>query len=391
MSQVRALINHKILRWARDSSGYSVQDAAEKIFGKKNKTGFDKLKRCEDGIDFLTFSQFEKAVSTYKRPIEVFYLPEVPKDIEKLPDFRGLQKIEYQKYPNLEFQIRRIRELRNIYIKLRNNDQFDWSFIGSINPNEEINFACRKIKEKLKLTDEELLQWKKDQVLKNLSKKIEDLSILVFKVPKIPSEIFGGFSLVEKDFPVIVINNQDYEARKVFTLIHELTHIFLGNSAICNPFEIAGVNMDPIEIFCNYIAGEFLVPSEHLLNHKIVRNHSETPIWSQNDLDILSNHFHISEEVILRRLLILNKTTSDFYQKKHIEFLAIYKEIKNKPKKEKSGGPLPEITYLSQMSLNFITTVLNAFGSNRIDQIEMLRFLDIGNKTYERLIHKLFG
>lgn len=307
MNQVRALINPRILKWARDSIGYSEKEAADKIFGKKSKSGSEKLKNCEAGKDYLTFNQFEKAVNTYKRPIEVFYLPEVPKDPTQLPDFRGLDKSKYKKYPKLEYQIRRIKELRHNFKILNQEKYFDWNFISSIKQHENSEQVAVKLKEALQISNEELLQWKKDQLLKNLIQKIENLGIIVFKIPNIPSEIFGGFCIVEESFPVIVLNNQDYESRKIFTLIHELTHIFLGKSAICMPFELFGAQIDPIEIFCNYVAGAFLVPEEIFLSHNLVRNHKALAIWTPNELETLSKYFHVSEEEILRRLLVFKK------------------------------------------------------------------------------------
>ena len=139
-----------------------------------------------------------------------------------------------------------------------------------------------------------------------------------------------GFSISERQLPCIVLNSHDALNGKIFTLIHEFSHILLHNGGICdlenyrNPLN----ENQMIETFCNYIAGATLVPANALLANSLVRQKERA--WSETDLNNLASIFSVSQEVILRRLLTLGRTTEEFYIQKREEFLRIYAEQESK-------------------------------------------------------------
>src|SRR5690606_35061643 len=73
------------------------------------------------------------------------------------------------------------------------------------------------------------------------------------------------------------------------------------------------------EAFCNQAAGEALVPTDNLLNQSSVRTHRGTE-WTDAELQTLSRTYHVSREVVLRRLLTVGRTTRAFYQRKRKQY-----------------------------------------------------------------------
>jgi Zn-dependent peptidase ImmA (M78 family) len=143
-----------------------------------------------------------------------------------------------------------------------------------------------------------------------LRKKIEQKSIFVNGFFKVDVNILRGIALYDPNLPIIGINAKDSSRAKLFTLIHELTHILQKNSAVCNDFFNSNLNE---EVFCNAVAGEFLVPSESLLtNLEPIKKLELEP-----KIKLLSKKFNVSQEVIARRLLnlkIIGSTCFHFYR-----------------------------------------------------------------------------
>lgn len=120
---------------------------------------------------------------------------------------------------------------------------------------------------------------------------------------------FRGFAISDPLAPVVFINSADVPAARLFTLIHELAHLWVGASGVSN---VAPGNSRREETFCNAVAGEFLVPAEVFL-----------PLWNASDEEVmvrvaeLAKRFHVSRMVVIRRALDLNlvdrATYSDFY------------------------------------------------------------------------------
>ena len=123
------------------------------------------------------------------------------------------------------------------------------------------------------------------------------------------SKAARGFCIAEKPLPVIVLNPKDSPYGRIFTLMHELAHIALGRSAVQNTGfgDINHPNLNRTEVFCNQVAAEALVPASELL--KIVQLQT-----LKENLPSLSKRFHVSSEVIMRRLLTLEVVSLHDYQ-----------------------------------------------------------------------------
>ena len=176
-------------------------------------------------------------------------------------------------------------------------------------------------------------------------------------------ETVRGFCIAQNPFPVIVINSKDSFLGKIFTIFHELVHIGLGHSAIQNTNleEVNTPNLKKIEVFCNYVAGEVLVPKEELLS--IIN--MET---LEEDLPEIRKHFQASSEVIMRRLLIHDKISNRRYQEFRKEQQKKYNQQNNK------YGPPPHTRLLNVSGELFARTAFSAYYEEQITMSELSSF-----------------
>ena len=116
-------------------------------------------------------------------------------------------------------------------------------------------------------------------------------------------EEFRGFALADELAPVIFINGADSKSAQMFTLAHELAHLWLGESAVSDVALTTRTLTNKTEAWCNRVAAEFLVPLDHLKNVEF-----DDPI---EQLREIARNFKVSVLVILRRLLDAGMITQE--------------------------------------------------------------------------------
>jgi Zn-dependent peptidase ImmA (M78 family) len=182
---------------------------------------------------------------------------------------------------------------------------------------------------------------------------------------------FRGFVLYEEIAPVIFINNNDAISAKIFTLIHEIVHILIGQSASFDLRYLQSANNE-IEQFCDKCTAEFLVPTKEIIN-----------IYTQiTDLEDLARHFKVSQIVILRRLLDTSLITQQ-------EF---YSQLKDLYEKELRITPSSRRNFYhtipNRLSKRFLYILNSAVKNNTILFRDALRITNLSAKTYDTLINR---
>jgi Zn-dependent peptidase ImmA (M78 family) len=169
------------------------------------------------------------------------------------------------------------------------------------------------------------------------------------------------------------INSADAKGAQLFTLVHELAHIWLGQSAGFDNKQMLPAD-DPIEILCDQVAAEFLVPAKAF-----------TRLWDQdNNIMALSRHFKVSQIVIARRALDLNKIT----RSRFFAFYNRYIEEVQRRKESQAGGGDFYNTQKKRLSLRFTAYVNQAVRENQLLYRDAYKITGLKGNTYDQFITK---
>jgi Zn-dependent peptidase ImmA (M78 family)/transcriptional regulator with XRE-family HTH domain len=378
-------IEPSILVWARESLGLSIADVATKL-----DKDVSVIRAWESGKDLPSYGQLEElAYSVYKRPLAVFFLPSPPRESTPRQDFRTLPEQDISKLSRqLRLFIRRTKHHQLVLRKIHDNK----------NPIERPVFRTFKIKGTTSVfnTAVELrehfgisIELQKrlpdsDSALSLYREAVEKGGVYVFQFP---IQDARGFSLMDEEFPVIVLNSADTANSKIFTLIHELCHILFNTGGVL----IESLTPDPtrqrnqVEIFCNRFASEFLLPREVLLKEPLVSK-NEGKEWSEVKLQELASTYKVSKEVVLRKLLDTGRTTQAFYNKLRKKWQDDYQKAK---KISKKGGGNYHNTNLSRLGKNYVSDILTSFHAGKLSEVQVADILGIKInkiKDYEQRI-----
>lgn len=371
--------NPEILRWARETLGYSIKEAAKKIGIKE-----EKLIEIEKGNKTIamTMNQLRTAADIYKRPLPIFFSSKVP-DTFQIPDYRIKEVIipdENQRALVNIVQREKLEFKKNAETLYElNGNEIDYSYIGNISPSNPIDTTADEVIQILKVDHLDLRKLKDNDVLNYWIKKVEDLGIMVFQFQKIEPKYLRGFVYADTPFPVIAINQKDSYYARCFTLIHEFCHVLLRRSGI-GDIDYSQEPVDRIEAFCNKITSRVLMPERLLEPQKLNIQDNEKKL--EESIQDISKIFKVSHSAALYRLYSLGKITQPLFNKMIAKI-----ENKQKPKKQKGGDYY--VLYVSQMSKNYIYEVLEASQNQLISHYEVLRFMDLKHKTFEALMKKV--
>ena len=194
------------------------------------------------------------------------------------------------------------------------------------------------------MTDSPILEW---------INKAEEHGIFVsrtsFVNPKLilDSEELQGFAIADPFGPFVFVNSKDWNAAQLFTLVHELAHIWIAESGISNEVEIDAKSRDKVhevELFCNSVAGSALMP------HIMIKDIGNNQIKSSKELFTLSRKLGVSTFALLVRALKLNLISHEVYKKLKQEadrefhtFLRKKEEKKLLQKEQEKAGGLASI------------------------------------------------
>lgn len=264
----RATINPLILIWARERSSLNQSELAKKIGVNE-----DLLRKIEDGKEFPTLRQAQFLANVLHIPFGYLFLSEIPKTISPIADFRTVPEKQKGHFSiGLEETINDALRKRDWLHDWRIQEGWEPNeFIGKYNISNEPKDIAVDIREKLKL---EKIPGKKfrtwEDHLKSFVSKTEEAGIIVLQNSIVINDThrhlsvneFRGFTIIDNYAPVIFINTSDSISGRIFTLGHELAHIWIGSGGISNPSPSEALNLSRIEKFCNLVSAELLIPTD---------------------------------------------------------------------------------------------------------------------------------
>jgi len=370
-------VRENIITWALARAGYDLTKFSLKYPALK-------VERWLQGEKQPTVKQLEDFSKKVHIPFGYLFLQEPPNEEIDFPFFRsGQARPNYTVSPNVYDTIleleRRQDWLRDYLIEL-GSDPLD--FIGKFKTTTSVSVFVNDLRDKLNLPENWYLSCKTwEDSLTMLINAIEKIGIIVVQNGivgnnthrPIPVDECRGFVLVDEYVPFMFINNADAKAAQLFTLIHELAHIWLGKSAGFNQDQLLPAD-DDIELICDRVAAEFLVPKNQLLSK-----------WNNiQDIRMLAARFKVSPIVIARRALDLNLITKP-------QFFSFYNNYMEWAKKKKdSQGPGGDFyrTTKRRVSPTFASYVDNAVKNGRLTYQDAFKLTGLFGDVYTRFINQ---
>jgi Zn-dependent peptidase ImmA (M78 family) len=283
--------------------------------------------------------------------------------------------------PELRLAIRGIYQKRASAIELSEfSPEFNWDYVGSVSLEDDPESVGQKIRDMFKISESFHVGVRDHHAFNTWRRAIEKTGTLIFLISGVDIDEMRGFSIAEKPFPIIAANRKDAIRPRCFTLLHEFSHILLGDSSVCEISHVHRTEDKNHEKFCNHVAGAALVPANLLLSHSIVKSHSTSEVWSDRELQGLASRFKVSKDVVLRRLLTLEYTSSKFYGSKH-------KQWSSRAPPEKTGSPretMPE-KVLRTDGITYTSMVLEAIHNDAISAADVSELLGINLKHLSAL------
>lgn len=386
---VRAVIKPDLLVWARNTPGLSLEAAAKKLGVRPAR-----LSDWEENRLSPTVTQLRKAASVYKRPLAVFFLPRPPAQPQPLHDFRRLPDREHARLsPELLLEMRRARRRRALAVELLGDLQQPVPSLPlRATVDDDPEAIAARARQWLAVSLAQQSSWLGTyEALNGWLAAFEAHGFLVFQTTDVNLDEMRGFSLNERHLPVIVLNAKDYPRARVFTLAHEFAHVVLDTGGVCDPERIGRRARTPderVEVFCNYVAGSLLVPSDALLGDPRIAATPGRHEWTDTAIRALSDAFAVSREVILRRLLILGRTTEAFYERKRNEYQAHYARLAalaRERAREQEGHPPVYRIVVRDNGRRYTRLVLDAFEGERITAADVSDYLGVRLKHLDRI------
>ncbi len=292
---VRVEVAGALLEWASERSGLNEDELNRK---------FPRLSEWESGELAPTLKQLEKFAKATRTPVGFFFLPEPPEVEVPIPDFRTIgDKGVTRPSPDLLDTIYQCQQRQDWYRDYARSIGVEpLGFVGSLSTGTAIDEAAAGITEALSFSVEQRgPNW--SDALTNMRDRAEKVGVLVMISGVVGSNThrrldpqeFRGFALADPVAPLVFVNGADTKAAQIFTLAHELAHIWLGETALSDA-DMGVQATNQVERWCNQVAAELLVPLTAL------RSDFDPDSELTDELDRLARSFKSSTLVVLHRL-----------------------------------------------------------------------------------------
>lgn len=304
---VRVPVRAALLAWARDRSRIAPGELA---------TRFPDLQAWENGEKQPTLKQLEKFATATHTPIGYLFLPEPLEEHLPVPDFRTIGDAEIgEASPDLldtVYQCQQRQEWYRDYVRVRREGPV--RFVGSLTTGSGVTDAADAMHGVLSYAPEVRgPTWA--EALRRLIEAADRRGILVMVSGivgsnthrKLDPDEFRGFALVDDLAPLVFVNGADTKAAQIFTLAHELAHIWLGQSAVSDA-DVGASPANAVERWCNQVAAEFLVPLSALGDVDA----DEASLTGE--LERVASIFKVSTLVVLRRIFNAGLLTEGRYR-----------------------------------------------------------------------------
>ena len=369
-----------MLSWACERAGFEMDEVARRV---------PQLTAWESGESRPTLKQLENFAKITHTPIGYFFLPEPPVEQVPIPDFRTIaDRPVTRPSPNLLDTIYLCQQRQAWYRDYaRSMGDEPLPIVGSAQSTDEVAGIAAVIRDALGFDLEErrnFATW--TEALRRFIEQADSAGVLVMvngvvgsnTRRKLDPDEFRGFTLIDDMAPLIFVNGADTKAAQMFTLAHELAHVWLGQSALSDS-QARTVPNHEVERWCNQVAAETLVPLA------AVRDVHEPKAELRAELDRLARRFKVSTLVMLRRLRDIGTLTAKQYRE------AYGAELERLRGLSAGGGGNFYLTLGARVGQRFAHAVVASTLEGRSSFTEAFRLLGFKKMSTFRSLSKNLG
>lgn len=348
-----------------------------------------------NGTKNPTFNQIENLSKKTNIPLGYFFLQTPPAEQIDLLEYRTVDNIQFANPSrNLIDLIREMETVQDWMQNYRQDMGFDMlSVVGCMSRVKKVNDIVGKIRKDLEIQ----YTWYENcadirESFAYIRKRLEACGVVVMMsgiVGKNPHRAldvdeFRAFAMVNKWAPLIFINAADSNGARLFSLLHETAHIWLGEDDLYNDRQNKIDGVSEIETICNAVAGELIVPTDIFLNKWDIADQGED---IHATIAELVKSFRCSEVVLARKALDYGKINQNIYYKVVNAAINHYNQMKQN--KESSGGNYYN-TMGSRLDGCFVRALCESIQMGRTSYTEAFRLTNTTRKTFSDVV-QLFG
>lgn len=390
-----ALVTPRVLSWARDRRGLAASDLARKLSVKP-----ERVEAWESGKSRPTFRQAQRLAQALYVPFGYLFLEEPPAPKLPLPDLRTVgDKPPREPSPVFLDLVNDVLTKQQWYREYREaNGGEPLPFVGRYGADDDADMIAENIRGTLSIDDDmrnSASNW--GGFLRELTLRSENLGILVMRSGVVgnnnnrplDADEFRGFAISDALAPLVFVNGRDAKAAQIFTLAHEMAHLWIGESGVSNPDYALGSDEhgNAIERVSNRVAAETLVPSADFRARW--RNGSMSV---ETNMRRLSHHYKVSRMVALRQAYDLGLVASEDYWTLYESTLSEEMWFASRLSKnsEQVGGNF-HFTVLSRNGRAFSSAVITSAAEGDLLLSEAASLMNVKVGTLAAISERLFG
>ncbi|WP_136314245.1 ImmA/IrrE family metallo-endopeptidase [Actinomyces procaprae] len=377
MATVRVDVAPDLLRWAVRRARWD-----EETVRRRAPKFYDWI----DGTRRPTLKQVEKFASDTHTPFGMLFLPTPPVEEIPIPDMRTIRDAGVRE-PSADL-------LETIYLCQRRQDWYrddalelgasPLNFVDSVTLATPADDVAARIRDVLCL--DELDVSNSAAAMTDLIKRVEAIGVLVMVSGIVGAnthrgldpEEFRGFALADDIAPLVFVNGADTKAAQIFTLVHELAHLWLGRSALSDATTGVAKGMKEEERWCNQVAAEVLVPLDSL-------REEWAGSYGEHELERLAARYKVSTLVVLARLREVGRLTWDEFMSRYDAERMRVMELKQSSRSSGAGGEYYN-TQLRRLGRPFTRAVVSSTLEGRTTYRDAYRMLGTATQsTFEGL------
>lgn len=388
-------VNPQILRWARETAGLTYEEATEKLelHQARGVSAVDRLTALEAGEHEPTRPMLVKMAKQYHRPLLIFYMSSPPRKGDRGKDFRTLpENHSIADDVLLDVLIRDVRARQSmIRAVLEGEEEAEpIPFVGSAMMSDGVPTVLASIRKTLKVDLAEFrAQPSPVDAFALLRASAEAAGVFVLLIGNLGShhtsidlETFRGFALADDVAPFVIINDQDSHAAWSFTLLHELTHLWLGQTGVSGALaEVA------IEHFCNDVAGEFLLSRDELA--KIEINDTMALETAEVHITEFAKNLNISSSMVAYKLYRSGTIELETWRNLSAAFRNMWLQERFEQRertREREGGPTYYLVRRHRVGTALVELVRRMIATGALTTSKAGKVLGVKAKNVQTLI-----